>query len=331
MTIATLMMKAMRWLAVVVLALAGTTGLAAEYVTYLHADVQGSPLLATDEQGQVVWQEEYEPWGARQVKDAASATPGRGSKVWYTGKEEEAALGMYYYGARWYMPNVGQFTATDPATVSLNNARSFNRYAYANNNPISYVDPDGRYAVLAAAAVAYAFLTFVDYANAPGPGDQLYREIQWTPLLSAIPAGWVKGVGGIIINANKQRPPSSDGAEVAVDAGRAAAKAPKSVEEITNPPQAPVIPQGWESRAGRTGGEIYFPKGTDPSKGEHIRVMPGGSSPVPGLENGYWRWVNSNKQPMNPATGRVGKGQGDTHVPLPANSMPPTRRTGESE
>lgn len=103
-------------------------------------------------------------------------------------------------------------------------------------------------------------------------------------------------------------------------------KTPKAVEEISNPPQAPVIPAGWVSRPGRNGGEIYFPAGTDPAKGEHIRVMPPGSSPVPGYENGYWRWQNSGKQPMNPATGKPGIGQGDTHVPLPPDSLPPVRR-----
>lgn len=104
------------------------------------------------------------------------------------------------------------------------------------------------------------------------------------------------------------------------------AKKPNTVERITNPEQAPVIPADWISKPGRNGGEIYYPAGTNPANGEHIRVMPPGSSPVKGYENGYWRWQNSNKQPMNPATGKPGKGRGDTHIPLPKNSLPPTRR-----
>ncbi|AHF66884.1 two-partner secretion domain-containing protein [Pseudomonas cichorii] len=103
-------------------------------------------------------------------------------------------------------------------------------------------------------------------------------------------------------------------------------KVPKTVEEISNPPQAPIIPSGWVSRPGRNGGEIYFPAGTDPAKGEHIRVMPPGSSPISGYENGYWRWQNAGKQGMNPATGKPGIGPGDTHIPLPPDSVPPTRR-----
>lgn len=53
------------------------------------------------------------------------------------------SLGMYYYGARGYSPSVGAFAAMDPAGVSLNNPHSVNRYVYANNNPIHYVDPNG--------------------------------------------------------------------------------------------------------------------------------------------------------------------------------------------
>ncbi|WP_434672558.1 DUF637 domain-containing protein [Pseudomonas sp. R1-15] len=113
---------------------------------------------------------------------------------------------------------------------------------------------------------------------------------------------------------------------VGSDAAKGGAKTPQTLEQITNPPQGPVIPSGWVSRPGKNGGEIYYPSGTDPAKGEHIRVMPPGSSPVPGYENGYWRWQNAGKQPMNPATGKPGKGQGDTHVPLPSNTLPPVRR-----
>ncbi|ODC03035.1 hypothetical protein BFW38_05215 [Terasakiispira papahanaumokuakeensis] len=104
------------------------------------------------------------------------------------------------------------------------------------------------------------------------------------------------------------------------------AKSPKSVESITNPEQAPVILSDWVSKPGRNGGEVYYPEGTNPANGEHIRVMPPGSSPVEEYENGYWRWQNSNKQPMDPSTGKPSKGRGDTHVPLPENSMPPTRK-----
>lgn len=118
-----------------------------EYITYLHPDIQGSPLVATNDQGLVIWQESYAPWGQREIKDTASAYPALGSSIWYTGQEEEQALGLYYYGARWYSPDIAQFYSIDPAPVTVDNPRSFGRYLYGNNNPIRYTDPDGRTAV----------------------------------------------------------------------------------------------------------------------------------------------------------------------------------------
>lgn len=103
-------------------------------------------------------------------------------------------------------------------------------------------------------------------------------------------------------------------------------KVPPKLQPFTNPPQGPVIPSNWVSRPGRTpGSTIYYPPGTDPSApgSTYIRLMPSGSTPVPGLENGYWISVK-NGQPINPTTGGTGT-RGETHVPLPPNTMPPTR------
>jgi len=44
--------------------------------------------------------------------------------------------------ARYYDPVIGRFYSNDP--VGFTNVHTFNRYAYANNNPYKYGDPDGR-------------------------------------------------------------------------------------------------------------------------------------------------------------------------------------------
>ncbi len=116
---------------------------AVENVIYFHNDANGSPIAATDEFGQVVWQESYEPFGDRRLESRSAQE----QPLWFTGKSEEPELGLQYFGARWYMADVGRFTTVDPAGVNPANPTSFNRYAYANNNPYRFIDPDGREAV----------------------------------------------------------------------------------------------------------------------------------------------------------------------------------------
>jgi len=55
----------------------------------------------------------------------------------YTGQEKEADLGLYYYGARYYFPEIGRFLQFDPARFEVS------PYLYASNNPIGYYEPDG--------------------------------------------------------------------------------------------------------------------------------------------------------------------------------------------
>ncbi|MFT6835250.1 MAG: hypothetical protein ACJA0H_001286 [Francisellaceae bacterium] len=44
--------------------------------------------------------------------------------------------------ARYYDPVIGRFYSNDP--IAFRDIHSFNRYAYANNNPYKYTDPNGK-------------------------------------------------------------------------------------------------------------------------------------------------------------------------------------------
>jgi len=114
-------------------------------VIYIHTDISGNPLAATDENGNLVWKESYQPFGARTQYNPASAAQAQ----WFHGKEQDAATGLQYFGARWYDPEIGRFLGIDPVGFQDGNLHSFNRYAYGNNNPIRYVDPDGNNAFTA--------------------------------------------------------------------------------------------------------------------------------------------------------------------------------------
>jgi RHS repeat-associated protein len=108
-------------------------------ITYFHNDLSGNPVLATDAKGDVVWKENYQPYGAAQQNDPK----GKGNHLGFAGKPYERNVGLSYMGARYYDPLIGRFMGVDPQGFEERNEQSFNRYAYANNNPLRYVDPDG--------------------------------------------------------------------------------------------------------------------------------------------------------------------------------------------
>ncbi len=58
----------------------------------------------------------------------------------YTGREWDVELGLYYYRARYYDPEVGRFLSRDP----LGLAAGPNPYTYVENSPTNYLDPSGQ-------------------------------------------------------------------------------------------------------------------------------------------------------------------------------------------
>ena len=58
-------------------------------------------------------------------------------------------VGIRYMQARYYDPVIGRFYSNDPVDAlghmqrGNSIAHGFNRYAYGNNNPYRYTDPDG--------------------------------------------------------------------------------------------------------------------------------------------------------------------------------------------
>jgi RHS repeat-associated protein len=59
----------------------------------------------------------------------------------FSGKEYDLETGYLYFGARYYDPKLAIWLSSDPITKMLGPASP---YAFAKNNPMSIVDPDGR-------------------------------------------------------------------------------------------------------------------------------------------------------------------------------------------
>jgi RHS repeat-associated protein len=60
----------------------------------------------------------------------------------FTGQRLDST-GLYYYGARYYDPNIGRFISADTIVPDPMNPQSLSRYSYCLNNPLKYIDPTG--------------------------------------------------------------------------------------------------------------------------------------------------------------------------------------------
>ena len=130
-------------------------------MTYIHTNLQGSPVEATDNTGKLLWSRKFKPYGTVNGNIAPLSQN-------YTGHTFDRDLGLVYAGARYYDPRVGRFTGFDPKGFTEENFVSFNRYAYANNNPYKYVDPDGQ------APIADYFFP----AEKAPPGKQYEKQLE---------------------------------------------------------------------------------------------------------------------------------------------------------
>ena len=240
------MMKSVAW--VVGLLAMGVAGpVQAATITYFHNDFAGSPIAATDASGQVIWRESYRPYGERLTNVATSSA----NKLWFTSRRQDAESGLVYMGARYYDPVIGRFMSTDPVQFQEGNLHSFNRYAYANNNPYRYTDPDGRNPILIAMGVGALINGGLNAAV------QYYSTgtIQWGGLGGVIDAagdGMLLGLGGVrgasstvlaetaglgTANANKLQHvfgKAEHGLEPLVKAAGSREKAYQSVQEAAN-------------------------------------------------------------------------------------------------
>jgi RHS repeat-associated protein len=62
----------------------------------------------------------------------------------YTGQYSNVSdFGLLFYDARWYDPAPGRFTQPDSIVPNAADPQSWDRYAYALNNPMRFVDPTG--------------------------------------------------------------------------------------------------------------------------------------------------------------------------------------------
>lgn len=136
--------------------------------TWLHTDVRanGSLVATYDTTGDGLHFYLNDAVGTRRVQTNAAGVPEQrcqslpfGDQLYcsgsieiptehhYTGKERDVESGLDYFGARYYGSSMGRFMSPDPSRLSImpNDPQTWNRYTYGKNNPLRFIDDNGKW------------------------------------------------------------------------------------------------------------------------------------------------------------------------------------------
>jgi len=100
--------------------------------SFFLADGTNSTLALTDANGNLSSQYTYDPFGG-------TAQSGTSTNTFQFSGRENDGTGLYYMRARYYSPALQRFISQDP----IGFAGGINLYAYAADNPVSFIDPFG--------------------------------------------------------------------------------------------------------------------------------------------------------------------------------------------
>ena len=84
---------------------------------------------------------QYDPYG----EVLTSTLPVTLTDRLFTGARFDGTIGLYQMGARWYDPALGRWLQPDTIVPDPLSPQDLNRYTYARNSPLVYIDADGRF------------------------------------------------------------------------------------------------------------------------------------------------------------------------------------------
>lgn len=153
---------------------------------YFHSDHLSSTNFVTDSNGKLFEHLEYFPSGETWVEEKSNT---QNTPYQFAGKELDQDTGLYYFGARYYDPRTSVWESPDPAlagnlaklpgqsgspSTDVSAPTFLNAYDYADANPLTKTDPDGR-----EAASFYGTHYRMELGDPKGTAHLLGKIVDW--------------------------------------------------------------------------------------------------------------------------------------------------------
>lgn len=113
-------------------------------IQYHLGDHLGSSAVVVSGSGDWINREEFFPYG-----ETSFGSFGR-KRYRFTGKERDEESGLNYHWARYYVGGLGRWMSCDPVRQGNTNA-----FSYSNNNPLIFIDQDGRNPIVIVGIILY--------------------------------------------------------------------------------------------------------------------------------------------------------------------------------
>ena len=162
-----------------------------EETFFYHSDHLGSTSYITDDHANITQYDAYLPYGELLVDEHSSSED---LPYKFNGKQFDNETGLYYYGARYMNPMASIWYGVDPLAEKYPNESV---YAYTHNNPVKFVDPNGKVAWIAVGAFAGGLIN----AGIAAYQGKSAREIVGAAVSGAVNGALIASGAGLVTTA----------------------------------------------------------------------------------------------------------------------------------